>query len=146
MSYEYHIHHDHRLVYKKVWGSYTDEDSRVAHEYWDQIRKTGDINDYSELQDLTEVVDYGISVDQMKALALRYREESEQRKAAGKPSNKKIAYVVPSRLAYGTARIYGALIEETGMTFRVFDALEDGCEWLQLNEAACRNILIRLSP
>ncbi len=142
MPFEYHIHHDLRLVYRKVWGIYTDDDSRSAHEYWDQLRNENAVNDYNELQDLTEVTEYGISVEQIRTLAAHYRRVAEQQTATGRSPDKKIAYVVPTRLAYGTARVYGALIEETGMVFRVFDTLPDACDWLEVTEAARQNILL----
>jgi hypothetical protein len=132
MPYEYIVHHKYKLVYKKVWGSYTDEDSALAHEYWDVLSTQGSIGTYDELQDLSEVTRYGVSVRHIENLAAHYRELAEAGKDAGNFKPKKIAYIIPSPTAFGTGRIYGSLVEDTGLNFTVFDAVEKACDWLEL--------------
>ncbi len=143
MAFEYHIHHDLRLIYRKIWGVYGSQDSMAAHQQWDELASEGEVSQYDELSDLTEVTDYGVSIDQIHKLATHYRKLTIEKKESGTFRAKKIAYVIPSPLAYGTGRVYGALIEETGMNFKVFEDLDHGCEWLDLSPETTNHILIR---
>lgn len=140
MGYRFDIHHDLRLVYKKVWGSYGDAQSRVAHIEWDEICRQGDeVGDYNEFQDLTEVTEYGVSLDQIKGLAERY--DIEWQTQTHQP--KQIAYVVPTPLSYGTGRVYGSLMGHTGIDFKVFDSLFDAAVWLELSPAETERVVGR---
>ena len=137
-GFRFRIHHDLRLVYKKVWGSYGDEQSVASHTEWDRICRTEPaVGDYNELQDLTQVTEYDVSIDQIRALAERYEEAWK----TGEHQPKRLAYVVPSPLAYGTGRVYGSLMATTGITFRVFNSLPDATQWLALSEGELRTVV-----
>ena len=139
MDYQFHIHHDLRLVYKKVRGTYGDAESRISHVEWDAIcEESPVVGDYNELQDLTGVTDYRVSLDQIRALAAKYEQDWQ----TGSRVPKLMAYVVPSPLAFGTGRVYGSLMGMTGITFRVFNALDEATGWLGLTEEQCKQVLV----
>lgn len=139
MGFEFTIHHDLRIVYKKVWGVYDDEASRQAHTEWDVINTEGDIVVYDEFQDLTEVTSYGVSIEQIRRLANRYTDLTEGHET------KRIAYVAPSALAFGTGRVYGTLMDTTAVNFHVFTTCKDAAEWLELADEDLARILTRRS-
>lgn len=140
MPWKFVPYEDLRLVYKKVWGAYGDSESADAHREWDAMCAGGaDIGEYNELQDLTEVTDYGVSVGLIRQLAERYSEEWE----TGAHSPKRIAYVVPSANAFGTGRVYGALMETTGINFRVFNDLGEAGQWLGVTHEALERVIER---
>ncbi len=142
MPFEFIVHHEYKLVYRKVWGVYGVEDSIAVHEYWDELSGKGEIGNYDELIDLSEVTEYGISIEQIRSLANHYRILAEARQKAGVFKPKKIAYVIPSPAAYGTGRVYGALIEEVGMNFQVFNVLHEACDWLCLTPDVVSKVLV----
>ena len=47
---------------------------------------------------------------------------------------------MPSAVAFGTGRVYGALISMTLLTFRVFSSLDDAADWMGLDRAQRRKI------
>ena len=128
MAYSFTFYHNLSLVYKKVWESYGDRDSKSAHEYWDTVNTTN-VGEYDELQDLRECTDYGISIEQIQALANHYQGRFDE----GDDRGKKIAYIAPSQLAFGTGRVYSTLINEKNINFRVFADINEGAEWLVLS-------------
>ena len=137
MGYQFTIHDDLRLVYKKVWGEYGDAESTESHAEWDAMcQASPEIGDFNEFHDLTEVTGYHVSLEQIRLLADRYEAEWE----TGRHQPKRLAYVVPSAVAFGTGRVYGALISMTLLTFRVFSSLDDAADWMGLDRAQRRKI------
>ena len=137
MGYRFAIHDDLRLVYKKVWGEYGDAESAESHAEWDALCKASpEVGDFNELQDLTGVTRYHVSLEQIRRLADRYEAEWE----TGLHQPKRLAYVVPSAVAFGTGRVYGALISMTLISFRVFTALDDAADWLGLDGPQRRRV------
>ncbi len=49
MAFSFTFHHDLRLVYKRCWDSYDDDDSAEAHRIWDEINQEGEVGVYNEL-------------------------------------------------------------------------------------------------
>lgn len=124
----FRIHTDLQLVYKRVWGIYDDAASLEAHALWDEMTAPA-IEAYDELQDLTGVTDYRVSIALIRQLADRYavrwQDEAHRRK--------RMAYVVPSSEAYGTGRVCGTLMEATGIEFRACHNFAEAAEWLSLD-------------
>lgn len=138
MAFEFRIHHDLALVYKKVTGRYHDAESRASHIEWDEIcRSDPRIGEYNEFQDLTGVTDYGVSLNQIRLLADRYEEEWR----TGDHQPKRLAYVVPGPLAFGTGRVYGSLMSMTGINFRVFNDRAEAGQWLGLTDEVLAGVL-----
>lgn len=138
MGFYFRIHRDLGLVYKKVWGRYGDAESVASHVEWDAICKAdAEVGDYNEFQDLTQVSQYGVSLDQIRALAERYERDWQ----AGTQHPKRLAYVVPGPLAFGTGRVYGSLMAMTGITFTVFNSIDEAAMWMGLS-AAERNRVV----
>jgi len=130
MGFYFRVHHDIRLVYKKVWGTYGDVESVASHEEWDALCAAHPgIGDYNEFQDLTQVTRYGVSLEQIRVLADRHEREWE----SGQHQPKQLCYVVPSPLAFGTGRVYGSLMAMTGFNLRVFNSMEEAADWLGLS-------------
>lgn len=143
MPYEYVVHPQHHLVYKKIWGRYTDSDSIKAHATWDvEFDQLPELDQYCELYDLTEVTEYLLSLQHMRNIAEHYVERSKNEKNAGNFIKTRTAYLAPAPLAFGTGRVYSALIEITGNDFCVFSAVEDALIWLDIDPAAKEDIII----
>ena len=112
MGFHFRVHHDLRLVYKKVWGQYGDPESVASHIEWNAICAADPaVGEYTEFQDLTQVTEYSVSLQQIRSLADYYEAEW----LGGDHSPKKMAYVVPGPLAFGTGRVYGSLMALTTM-------------------------------
>ncbi len=142
MAYSFTFHHDLNLVYKRVWGSYGNEDSKRAHEYWD-VASQGEVGKFNELQDLREVTDYGVSADQIRSLAEHYEDAWN----AGDRTYKRMAYVAPSPVVFGTGRIYSTLISSTGLNFQVFESINEAADWLEISAVDLDMVLSRsVSP
>lgn len=134
MSFSFTFHDDLHLVYKRVWGSYGDEDSTAAHAFWDSVN-SGKVGQYDELQDLTAVTDYRLSIEKMRALALHYQNRFDARIC------KKIAYVAPNDAAFGTGRVYSSEVVETELNFNVFRSLAEAAAWLGLSDDQLSQVL-----
>jgi hypothetical protein len=105
-----------------------------------------DLNGYAEIQDLTDVTSYEISVKKIQALARDYKELTESDRESGRFVATKLAYVAPDSIAFGTARVYDALTSSTGINFGVFRSIEPAIEWLDLSAEAHNEIkAIRLT-
>ena len=138
MPYFFRIHTDINLVYKKVWGIYDDAASREAHALWDEMTASDPaIEAYDELQDLTGVTDYRVSIALIHQLADRYA--SRWQGDAHRP--KRMAYVVPSPEAYGTGRVYGTLMEATAIEFRACHDFAEAAEWLGLDASEIERVI-----
>ncbi len=142
MSYSFTFFPELNLVYKRVWGSYQDVDSKSAHTYWDTVNQ-GEVGGYNELQDLREVNDYGISLTQIRSLANHYESGWQQE---GSDKAKKMAYVAPSPIVFGTGRVYSTLISTTGINFKVFESIDDAAIWLGLSKSDLSLVLSRSLP
>ncbi len=58
-----------------------------------------------------------------------------------------MAYVVPTALAFGTGRVYSAMINTTGINLHVFSDIEEAAEWLALSSKDLEMVLARdLAP
>ena len=129
MPYTYAVRHDLKLIHKRVWGEYSDAESQAADREWRKIQQNPEILAFDELQDLTEVTHYGVSLETLRGFAAFYNEFREERGA--KP--KRLAYVVPSKVAFGSGRMYQSLIEMSGVNFQVFEDLNLAVAWLGLD-------------
>lgn len=130
MNYSFAVHHELKLVYKRVWGIHTDEDAESAMEYWSALSDYSDIYNYCELHDLSAVTDYRVSSNFIKSQASTV----VSRRIARSSPPKKSVCVVPSKIAYGMGRMYSALIDRSEEEFTVFYKINDACEWLELSE------------
>ena len=143
MPYNYVVHPQYQLVCKKIWGRYTDNDSIKAHETWDiEFDQRPELDHYCELYDLTEVTEYLLSLQHMRNIAEHYLERSENEKKAGTFIRTRTAYLAAEPLAFGTGRVYSALISITGNDFCVFSLVEDALIWLDIDPAAKEDIIM----
>jgi hypothetical protein len=143
MPYHCVVYPQYQLVYKKIWGRYTDNDSIEAHEAWDVEFAQRPEHDYCcELYDLIEVTEYLVSLQHMRNIADHFFERSENEKRAGTFTKSRTAYVAPKPLAFGTGRVYSALIDITGNDFCVFSSVEDALIWLDIDPAVKEDIII----
>lgn len=140
MPSKYSVLTEYSLLYKRVWGRYTEDDNQAAHRERYGLSQQMDLNGYAEIQDLTDVTQYEISVEKMQALARQYKQLSESDRESGRFVARKLAYVAPDSVAFGTARIYDALTDSTGINFKVFRDIEPAIEWLELPSAALQKI------
>lgn len=139
MNYSFIVHDDLQLVYKRVWGIYTDEDAKAAMEDWTKLSDGKEIYNYTELHDLSEVTDYQLSSRFIKSLACTV---VGRRKGRSSPP-KKTGCVVPSKVAYGMGRMYSALVDQSEEEFMVFYTMVEACEWLELSEEAKERVLAK---
>tara|TARA_R110002072_G_scaffold89232_2_gene199810 strand:+ start:2334 stop:2753 length:420 start_codon:yes stop_codon:yes gene_type:complete len=131
MPYIYAVRHDLKLVHKRVWGVYSDAEAQAADIEWRELLAVApEILGYDELHDLTSVTEYQVSVEAVRKIASEYNRFRQQVEAT--PS--RTAYIVPSRIAFGTGRVYQALIEVSGVHFSVFEGLQEGLDWLGIQE------------
>lgn len=138
MGYRFRVHHDLRLVYKKVWGHYGDPESVASHVEWDAMcAESPPVGEYNEFHDLIQVSRYDVSIDQIRRLANQHEAEWE----TGLHQPKSLAYVAPTPLAFGTGRVYGSLMATTGVSFRVFTSLDEACEWLGIAGSARSRVI-----
>lgn len=128
MSFEFQIFHDRRLAYKRVTGIYGDEDAQAAILEWRRLVAEEGVSEYDEFHDLTWVTQYEVSIDGIRAMALSSRRSRLERNEIPK----RVAYVVPSDLGYGTGRIYSAMIDVAGEDFKVFRNLAEATFWLEI--------------
>ena len=142
MPFSFTVHPKLRLVYKRVWGIYDDLDSNRSNDEWGAINRDGEIADYDQLQDLTGVTDYTVSVDTVRTRASAYARS----RAQNPRPPKKVAYVAPLEVAFGTGRIYQALVATTGDDFQVFRDLDSACAWLGLDAGARDEIFAEPEP
>ena len=89
----------------------------------------GDVGQFNELQDLTGVTHYDVSIAQIHKLADHYESYNPE----NRPDDKRIAYIAPGPAAFGTGRVYSALIEIARIDMQVFTDLEEGANWLGLS-------------
>ena len=137
MEYSFTVYDEFRLVYKRVWGIYTDDVSAAALAEWNRLNKMDDVGNYNEIQDLSAVTQYLVSIDLIKQVA---RDYAALRKPGSLP-DRKVAYVAPSKIAFGTGRVYSALIDITGEEFRVFQDLESAFDFIGVSEHA-RSVIL----
>lgn len=136
MPSRYFVLPEHSLLYKWVWGKYGEKDNRAAHRERYSLARRMDLSGYAEIQDLSDVTSYEITVDRIRALASRYVGLSEDDRRSGKFVATRLAYVAPAPVAFGTGRVYDALTSTSTLNFGVFTDLGQAVEWLQLPEEA----------
>lgn len=136
MPSRYLVFPEHSLLYKWVWGKYGEAENKAAHRERHSLALEMDLSGYAEIQDLSDVTSYEITVDRIRALASQYVGLSEDDRLSGKFVATRLAYVAPAPIAFGTARVYDALTSTSSLNFRVFTELGQAVEWLQLPPAA----------
>lgn len=124
---------EYSLLYKRVWGRYTEADNAASHRERHRLSQSTDIGDFSEIQDLRDVTEYAISVEKMQSLARQYRRLTEEEQRSGKYVARSVAYVAPSPVVFGTARVYEAITASTALNFRAFREIEDALGWLGMS-------------
>lgn len=130
MPFTYAVRRDLKLIHRRVWGEYNDADSRAADIEWRKIQQDPEVLSFNELQDLSEVTHYGVSIETIRSIAAYYNDF----RLAQHATPKQLAYVVPSKVAFGTGRVYQALIDVSGVNFHVFENVEEAVSWLGLDE------------
>ena len=129
MPYYFTILKDLNLVYKKLAGTYSDDDALSADAEWQIIRAKWDCNTYDMLHDYLDVEEYTVSLKAVRRIADKHKVVSEHQALAAK----KLAFVTHPGIAFGTARLYQAQVDSSEMEVEVFSDLASACDWLEID-------------
>jgi len=122
MPYEFHVDHDSRLIRKRVWGLYDDNQANESTAQFSLIKEHAE---YDELHDLTGITSYEVSPE---TVANRAR-NSVAAEDEG-TLRKKVAIVVPSALVHGMTRMYMAYHDGSKENIQIFSDLKLANSWL----------------
>ena len=129
MPANHHIDHKNKLIVTRWEGIARDfELINAFKKYQQEIQNHPDHMDYNEILDLRTISSNQVTIDGIRNIALIASQTDRDE------SNRKLAFIVDSNLAYGLARMY-----ETYRKFgrhgdkkiRVFKNEKNAFEWVQ---------------
>ena len=128
MPFKWTVDAAQKLIYKKVWGVYDDDEAAASStEINTIIEHSVEFERFDQIQDLRDVSDYQVTPKLMRRIA----QEVTVRRGASALPEVCVAYVVEKDLPYGLGRMYQAYSDEAdSMTFRVYRSLEEVEQWL----------------
>lgn len=123
MPFDLVIDAEHRIVYRRAWGEFTEADV-LAHR-----QKLNDDplfdSTFRQLADFSGVTRMAISAASIRALTSSDPWDSGSRRA----------FVASADVVFGMARMYAALLGDSRSNIAVFRRAEEARRWLCLDEA-----------
>ncbi len=123
MPADYEIDEKKMTVFSRAWGRVTDED---ALNHQQRLKADSRFNPmFSQLLDVTAVVDFEISTNGVQILASRNPWKEGARRA----------FVATDDLAFGMMRMHEAYLEDQDQAITVCKNLKEALQWLGLDDS-----------
>lgn len=123
MPFDLVIDAEHRIVYSRAWGEFTEADV-LAHRQKLNADPLFD-STFRQLADFSGVTRMAISAASIRALTSSDPWDSGSRRA----------FVASADVVFGMARMYAALLGDSRSNIAVFRRAEEARRWLCLDEA-----------
>jgi len=121
---DYEVHENEGVIVVTLTGLLPDDDALdLASRYANELERSPGLHELVDARDL--------QVADLSSSALREIAEVFRRPRTA-PAGSRVALVASSDAAYGLARMYQALREDSSAEFRVFRDLESARSWLGL--------------
>ena len=121
MPFDFVIDAEHRIVYSRAWGEFTEADV-LAHRQHLKANPQFDAT-FRQLADFSGVTRFTISATSVKALTSSDPWDSEARRAV----------FAPADAVFGMARMYEMLMCKSTSNIAVFRRFEEAEKWLRVD-------------
>ncbi len=122
MPFDIVIDAEHRIVYSRAWGEFTEADV-LAHRQHLKADPQFD-STFRQLADFSGVTRLAISATSIRALTSSDPWDSGSRRA----------YVASTDVVFGMTRMYATLLGESKSNIAVFRRAEEARRWLDVDE------------
>ena len=122
MPLDFVIDAEHRIVYSRAWGEFTEADV-LAHRQRLKADPQFD-NTFRQLADFSMVTRFAIPSTSVKALTSSDPWDSDARRA----------FFAPADVVFGMARMYEMLMGKYTSNIAVFRRAEEAERWLRIDE------------
>jgi hypothetical protein len=122
MPFDIVIDAEHRIVYSRAWGEFTEADV-LAHRQHLKANPKFD-STFRQLADFSGVTRLAISATSIRALTSSDTWDRSSRRA----------FVASTDVVFGMARMYATLLGESKSNIAVFRRAEEARRWLRVDE------------